>query len=306
MTKRAFSDRASPWILGGCLLMTALAADRLRSRVTARLHKVKEQSDVYALPPPAYVQRAALGYDDAVASILWASTLYQYGAHVGQNRRFPFATQYLRTILHLDPAFRPAYRFMSTLVTMQAVAPEREELDIVRRLFKEGTEALPHDADVWGAYASFLMFEGAQYLPVEERPAWRVEGAVAAERAVELGFFINNLNLSGATYLEQAGQREVALTQLERAWTMAPNDETRDAIAARFQRMKGAARLDRVRRTQKFFADRWRDEAPFVDEGLFGLIGPRRDPMPCVGRLSEPQCAPGWSGALAADGSAPP
>jgi tetratricopeptide (TPR) repeat protein len=277
----------------------AVGIDRLRERALAHLHRVKEQTDVYALPPPPYVKRVALGYDDAVASVLWASTLYQYGEHVGQNRRFPYATQYLQTILHLDPSFRPAYRFMSTLVTMQAVAPERPELDAVRSLLERGIEELPNDGDVWGAYASFMMFEGAQYLPQEEKLAWRTKGAFAAQRAVELGYFMDTINFSGAVYLEQAGHRDLAITQLERAYAVAPNDATRDRIAAKLKRLQGAAALERVSRMQSYFVDRWQREAPFLSEGPFVLIGPKRKVASCAGLAGySPACEPTWAGAL--------
>jgi len=282
-------------------VVVALGIDVLRSRAVARLYRVKEQTDVYALPPPPYVKRVAIGYDDAVASVLWASTLYLYGDHVGHNRRFPYATQYLQTILHLDPTFRPAYRFMSTLVTMQAVAPEREELDVVRTLLERGTEQLPNDADVWGAYASFMLFDGAQYLSPQERLAWRTKGAFAAQRAVELGYFMDSINLSGAVYLEQAGHRDLAIAQLERAYAVAPNDDARDRIAAKLRRMQGAAALERVSRAKAYFIDRWKDEAPFLGEGTFVLVGPKRDVASCAGLVGEmPSCEPGWSGALRA------
>ena len=186
-------------------LVCAFAVDRLRTRMTARLWHVKETSDVYALPPPAYVQRMSLGYEDAVASVLWASVLYQYGVHVGQNLRFLYAGHYLKTILTLDPRFRAAYRFASTLVTMQAHEPDRWQIDELREVLLEGTKVMPDDPEVWGAYATFMLFEGAQYLDPEERKQWRVEGAAAAQRAVELGYFRGNLGINGAIYLDQAG-----------------------------------------------------------------------------------------------------
>src|SRR5438067_1330237 len=81
-------------------------------------------------------------------------------------------------------------------------------------------------ADVWGAYATFMLFEGAQYLEPDEKKAWRVEGAAAAQRAVELGYFQDKLGLNGAIYLEQAGYKDLAIAQLERAYAVAPNEET--------------------------------------------------------------------------------
>lgn len=277
------------------LLVLAVCVDRLRARVVGRLHKVKELSDVYALPPPAYVKRVALGYDDAVVSVVWASVLFQYGEHVGQNRRFPYATQYVDTILFLDPSFRPAYKFLSTFVTMQAVAPERFELDRVRQTLQSGTRANPNDPDAWGAYATFMLFDGAQYLAADEKKAWRIEGAAAAERAVELGYFLDTLGISGAIYLEESGYRDLAVAQLERAYAVAINDETRQRIMNRLERLKANAAIERLRRGEIEFYQTWGKQAPFASEALFMVIGPRRDTEACVGLSGlEPRCKIGW------------
>jgi tetratricopeptide (TPR) repeat protein len=282
------------------VIAAAFGADRLRERTASHLFKVREIDDVYALPPPAYVKALSLGYRDVVASILWASTLYQYGEHVGQNRRFQYSTQYLRTILELDPGFRPAYRFASAIVTMQAVAPSRDELEITKQLLEQGTRELPSDADVWGAYASFMLFEGSQFLDEETKASWRVQGAPAATHAVELGYFMDSLAISGSIFLERAGDRELAIAQLERAYAVAPTEETRDKIAARLRRLQAQEALSRVERVQRFFIGRWRDEAPWLNEGLFVLIGPQRSTAECAGLSgNDPRCAPGWNGALA-------
>jgi hypothetical protein len=276
-------------------LVCGFAVDKLRARITKRLWHVKETSDVYALPPPETVKRLALGYDDAVASVLWASLLYQYGVHVGQNLRFLYAGHYVKTILTLDPRFHAAYKFGSTLVTMQVHEPDRWQLDELRALLLEGTKVMPDDANVWGAYATFMLFEGAQYLEPDERKRWRVEGAAAAQRAVELGYFRDSLGVNGAIYLDQAGYRDLAIAQLERAYAVAPDEDTRDLIRRRLERMQAQSALDRIRRGITEFVDRWQGEAPFFGETQFLLTGPRRDPWACVGLVGvDPSCAPGF------------
>ena len=289
------------------LVACAAIGDQLRARLVERMRKVTEISDVYALPPPVYVKTLAIGYDDAVASVLWASTLYQYGERVGKNRRFEYPTQYLETILELDPAFRPAYRFASTLATMQAVAPERVTLDRVRALLERGTQELPHDPETWGAYASFMMFEGAQFLDEKEKSQWRVTGAHAAQRAVELGYKMSTISVSGAIFLERAGERDLAIAQLERAYAVAPDDDTRQRIVAKLRRLKAQESIARIEQTQRFFLDAWRTQLPWTSESLFVLVGPRRDVASCAGISGEdPGCAPGWTGASSAVASSTP
>lgn len=285
------------------LAVVALVAaiDVSRTRAAARLVKLKDDTDVYALPPPAYVDRGTIGYRDAVASVLWASILYQYGVHVGQNRRFPFATQYLRTIVELAPTFKPAFRFASTFVSMQALPPSHEEIVITREILEGGLEALPSDPDVWGAYASFMMFDAPMYLPDDEKNEWRVKGALAAQRAVELGYVLDNLGVAGALQLVKAGHRDLAIDQLRRAYAIAPDDETRASIGRRLERLEGRAAREEVARTIQAFTTHWNAEAPFVDEDAFVIVGPARATAACAGRAgNDIACSDGWDGAIAA------
>ncbi len=271
--------------------------DRLRGLLTSRLHKITEETEVYALPPPEYVRAASLGHRDAVASILWASTLYQYGDRVSHNRRFEYPTQYVETILALDPGFRPAYRFLSTLTTMQVVAPTRQQIELTAAILERGTRELPNDADVWGAYASFMMFEGAQYLPEPEKKRWRVLGAPAAQRAVELGYFMESLSITGALFLERAGERDLAITQLERAYAVAPNDETRERILQKLRALKAEDAVSRVQRVQNAMFTTWRDRYPWLTETMFTLVGPQHDVLGCAGLAgTSARCTPGWTG----------
>lgn len=283
------------------VIVSVVLIDRLRDGLTSRVRKVTEETEVYALPPPQYVRVAALGHRDAVAAILWASTLYQYGDRVSHNRRFEYPTQYIETILALDPGFRPAYRFLSTLTTMQVVAPTREQVELAAKILEQGTRELPNDADAWGAYAAFMMFEGAQYLPEEEKKRWRIVGAGAAQRAVELGYFMESLSITGALFLERAGERDLAIAQLERAYAIAPNDETRARIVTKLRALKAQDALSRVQRLRDAVFTVWRNEYPWLSESMFALVGPRHDVMACAGLAgTSERCTPGWTGFTAA------
>lgn len=294
-------SRAARVVVGVVAVAIALTTlDRLRGLLTDRLRKVTEETEVYALPPPEYVRVASLGHRDAVASILWASTLYQYGDRVSHNRRFEYPTQYVETILALDPGFRPAYRFLSTLTTMQVVAPTRQQIERTAAILERGTRELPNDADVWGAYASFRMFEGAQYLSEEEKKRWRVLGAPAAQRAVELGYFMESLSITGALFLERAGERDLAIAQLERAFAVAPNEETRERILQRLRALRAEDAVARVQETRNKMFTTWRDRYPWLSETMFNLVGPQHNVLECAGLAGTvARCTPGWTGFIA-------
>ncbi len=303
------SGARTTWLAFAGLALLALVADRLRARVTERVAHLHDTADVYPLPAPEQLKVAAIGYDDAIASILWVSLLYQYGDHVGKNRPFPYATAYARTILHLDPNFRQVYRFVSTFVTMQSKAPELREIVEVRELMERGLEEHPSDPDVWGAYASFMMFEAIPTLPDDQKKRWRLLGAGAAQRAVELGYRIDSLGYTGALFLERNGYRDLAIAQLRRSYAIAPDEATRTKILRKLERLQAANVADSLARDYETFHGRWAVEAPFVTESVFTLIGPKRDVGACAGKVAvEPSCAidfRGLAGEAGAAGSPP-
>lgn len=261
-------------VLGILVVGSAFFADVLRSRMFQSVRKIKDTHDVYPLPPPAYVRRMSLGYSDATISLLWASTLYQYGDHVARNRRFPFAIQYGQTIAALEPQFKPLYRYLSTFVTMQAIAPSLEELELTKQTLLLGVQARPFDPDTWGSLAAFLMFEGAQYFDKETQKQWRLEGAPLAQRAVELGYFMSTLNASGSEYLERFGHTDLAIAQLERAYVVATDDDARDQILAKLRKLKQEGLASKLSSFRKAVRARFLLEAPFASESLFSVIGP--------------------------------
>jgi tetratricopeptide (TPR) repeat protein len=300
------SRARTTWLAFAALAMLAFFADRMRTRVTGRVAHAKEAEDVYPLPAPEQLKVACIGYDDAIASILWASLLYQYGDHVGKNRAFPYASAYARTIVHLDPNLKQVYRFLGTFVTMQSTSPELREIVAVREILEQGLETYPSDPDVWGAYASFMMFEATPTLPDDQKKRWRVVGAGAAQRAVELGYKIDTLGYTGALFLERNGYRDLAIAQLRRSYSIAPDEATRTKILRKLERLQAANVAEALSREYETFRGRWAQEGAFVTESTFTLIGPARDVAACAGRVGiDPACAFGF-GATAATPLASP
>jgi len=206
--------------------------------------------------------------------------------------------------VHLDPSFRQVYRFLSTFVTMQSKQPELREIVEVREVMEHGLEAHPSDPDVWGAYASFMMFEATPTLPDDQKARWRVIGAGAAQRAVELGYRIDTLGYTGALFLERNGYRDLAIAQLRRSYAIAPDEATRTKILRKLERLQAANVADSLAHDYETFYGRWAVEAPFVNESAFMLIGPQRDVAACAGKTGlEPTCALDFRGLTGADAS---
>jgi len=179
---------------GGVVALLVAAAIGLVGNVRASLaetHKrVKDTGNVYLLPPPSQVKALSLGYDAAVADMLWAHTLVAQGIHLQERRRFTNITRLYDAINELDPTWRTPYRLADALITLQSAAIGFEEVSATRRILERGIQNRPLDAELWLNLGQFVAFIApSSYLDdhPELIPTWRDEGLRYLERAAELG-----------------------------------------------------------------------------------------------------------------------
>jgi hypothetical protein len=252
------------------------------------------RSDVHTLPPPAHMQKLAFGYNASIADLLWAKVLVEQGLHWQEKRRFDEMPSYLDGILALEPRFKTVYEYVDTLMLMQYEPGSPEDARRVRGYLERGTRELPYDPEIWLHYGQYLAFLAPSYLKEKsEIDQWRVDGANALARAVELGADADR-SLSAATLLDKAGQRKAAVAQLQRAYALADNPETRRQIRLRLQRMNAQIEaedtLDAVETLHQ-------ESYPFLSRDSVLLIGPRVNPARCAGPSSraDAECARSWS-----------
>jgi hypothetical protein len=106
---------------------------------------------------------------------------------------------------------------------------------------------------------------------------------------------MDTLALSGATFLERAGERDLAIAQLERAYAVAPTEEARQQIAAKLRRLHAQEALSRVERVHRYLFERFRQESPFTSQALFMVVGTQRDVAGCAGLTGDtPRCDVNW------------
>ncbi len=281
------------------LAFVALAGgvDHLRTPIAQRLHVVKETHDIYPFPPPPVLRVATLGYVAAATDVLWGRLLVENGTHWGEHRAFPDMEHYLDAVLGLDPAFRPLYQFVDSLLCYRPMNGHELEARESRAYLERGTRELPNDADIWREYGQFLAFMGPSYLSDEaEKTRWRHDGSVALEHAVELGADLQ-LGIAGSAVLgERLGEREAAIPFLERAYALAEDDATRDDILLRLSRLHAGQAADCTRDAIALVDSGWRKDYPFISRGTYLLIEPAPPAFQCVGpgSSSEKGCARTW------------
>src|SRR5262249_47654809 len=142
----------------------------------------------------------------------------------------------------------------------------------------------------------------------EEKEQWRVEGAEALVRAVELGVVVDRA-ISATSMLSRRGRRQAAVEYLERARALTDDPASIAEIEARLTMLErnvakedaSVARTAQRREVRNRLIDgRWRRDLPFVSRGEFLLLGPLPNAFLCSGndRRTRADCAPDWATAL--------
>jgi hypothetical protein len=270
------------------------------------VHQVK-RDDVVAFPPPEQLRAAVLGWNAAAVDLLWSSLLVEYGVHFSEHRDFTELPRYFDAILGLEPDYASLYRFVDTMLAYRPLQGTEADVLLARRYLERGMRERPQDASLWMRYGQFLAFIAPSFLShPDDIPAWRKEGAIAMEHAVELGADAD-LALSASSMLSRAGESREAIRYLENAYAFTEHPAMRvvhEAIGRQLESLKATALRDEADQVMSAIADRWQRDLPAVPRDQFLLLGPVVDAARCAGLASAgtPECARSWD-KLTAPGS---
>jgi hypothetical protein len=278
------------------LIACAAGIQFVQTPLAKKTLKVSVRDDASALPPPKQLRAMTFGYRAAVANLLWAKLLVEHGLHSQERRPFEAAPRYLEGILELEPEHPMAYAFVDTLlVTAKAGSlPTEADVRLARAFLERGVRERPYDHDVWLHYGQFIAFIAPSSLSDEaEIQRWRRDGALAMARAVELGADADR-SLAASTILSKAGEKKAAIRQLQSAFAITDDPETRRQIIIKLQRLEATPEAEDVVSRVEY---EWRSRYPFLTRGAALLIGPYRSPSACAGPASfaAAHCAADWS-----------
>lgn len=277
-------------------------------RLARTAHDVRERDDVYALPPPAQLHFATLGWDSATVDLLWAGLLVAYGTHWSEHRDFKDIPKYLDAILELEPKYAPVYHFVDTLLAYRPLQGTDEDARLARHYLERGTREYPEDPRLWMRYGQFLAFVAPSFLRDRaDADAWRKDGASAMGHAVELGADAERA-LSAAALLTSSGATAEAIRYLEHAYAFTEHPamtDVHEAIGRRLAALEVTAMRDAADTAARAVDARWKLEMPSAPRSLYILLGPVIDPSRCAGAVAgdDPACARDWG--TAAFGEAP-
>jgi hypothetical protein len=271
----------------------------VQPRMATDFHSIRQRDDVFLLPPPNQLRAMTLGYKAAATDVLWAKLILEYGLHWQEKRAFPDVTRYIDGILALEPDFPLVYDFLDTIMLypMSGVSASEADARQVRAYLERGTRARPYDPNIWVHYGQFVAFLGPQYLTDKsEADQWRLDGANALARGVELGAD-SQRSLAASTILSKAGERQATIDHLQRAYAMTDDPALREQFLLKLRVLKADADAEQA----VTFVDReLRSHYPFLGRGAGLLVGPKRTAAACAGPASYSRrgCARDWQQAI--------
>ncbi len=284
-------------VVGTLLLLAAAGGVALTQPRLARVaHAAGDREDVYALPPPTQLRAATLGWDAAAVDLLWTTLLVQYGSHWQEHRDFSDGVRYAEGILAIEPTYEPLYRIIETLLVYRPLQGTVRDARDARAILERGTRERPYDASLWRRYGEFLAYLAPSFLtdPAEQK-AWRKDGAIAMEHALELGGD-PDAALGAAGVLSDIGERDAVLRFLERAYAMTEHPSMasiHERIGRRLAELLGQMQEGQADALMRAIGDRWQREIPAVSRDDYLLLGPAVDTARCAGLAGagDPACA---------------
>jgi hypothetical protein len=288
----------------GALLLLGVAVGgvaRVQPRLATAAHALREHDmDLYALPPPAELHAATLGWDAAAVDLIWAKLLVEYGTHWSERRNFTDVPKYVDAILELEPTYWPVYRFVDTMLAYRPLQGTEDDVRRARQYLERGTRMRPDDWRVWLEYGQFLAFIAPSFLHDHaEIAGWQKDGADAIGRSVELGADAEGV-LSASTMLTRAGARDQAIAYLRHAYAFTEHpsmSEVHEAIGRKLAALEAGAFRDEADAATRLVRARWTRDLPFLPFDTYLLIAPWTDPARCAGLAAgdDPACARDWT-----------
>ncbi|MBI4956567.1 MAG: hypothetical protein HY908_31410 [Myxococcales bacterium] len=286
--------------LTAAAVLAAVGAIALvRAPLWATERQVKERYDVYVLPPPDELKVLALGYDSAVADLIWSHVMVEQGLHTEARRRFDNLGKFYDALHALDPTWRRPYLFAETLFTFTAETPPLEDVLKAREVLERGVAARPLDGELWADLGYYTSFYAPPSFLEPDHPelakAWRADGIRFLERAAELSGGKAEVGwsaITAASALWKKGETEATLRFLRRALAVTEDENLRAYIRAQLAAL-GASTDPAIERA---FTARYQRFWPFFGKSRALLLGPPRDPARCAGagHGAEPECAASW------------
>ncbi len=264
-------------LLSALVLVGAGAgANALRWRAQQHFRDTQRYEDIYYVPPDAWLPVFSLGYDRALADLLWMRALVYFGDELVHRGQVRHVFDYANAILTLDPDFERVYRWAGTAGMYRPQATSLDDMYEAVDFLRRGVDRFPDDGDLAWDLGASLAFELVPLVDdPREKERLRAAGVEHMQTAALLGAGPDWLALTNATQLRRLGQTEQAIHHLEEMYGIVSDPDIKRQIELEIANLRGQAHADAMRETARELDERHRREFPYLPETLYLLIGPR-------------------------------
>ncbi len=217
------------------------------------------------LPDASRLRPLALGYDNALANVLWFRTISYFGAHVETDRAYPWLEAMCDLVTDLDPRAFHAYQFAGLILPWEAKNP-----DAGIRMLEKG---LLHYPDSWLLHY-YLGVIHYLFRDDTETAARHLErGAALPDAPAMVARF-------AALLRTRHGASETAIAVLEQMLESAASENTRRALEESLLDARAALDLEVLTKLVRQYRDERGALPPdletLVDAGLLRWVPPDR------------------------------
>lgn len=269
-----WNHRIARAILLTCVFATLMVLNRnywLEARDARAESVVVATSEVLYVPDVRTTRIIGLGYDQAMADLMWVRTLGYFGKHFSGDKDYRWLEHFIEQIMQLDPKFRKVYHWAGTNV-LYGRAFTNQNVRISNRFYKKAIERFPDDFEA--AYRLGLNYyvEMRADDPVEKRK-FREIGLSYLEMAANRPDAPDRIRSLVASISSKLGKQQVALQYLIDLYVKTTDEKTKESIKSRIDELRGAQDKSTVLAAAQAFETKREALTPYLPPGLYALMG---------------------------------
>ena len=266
--------RAMRIAIVGLLVVGGLSSLRaLRVRSMDHFIDSQRYEDLYYLPSPPWLKVLSLGYDEAMADLVWMRALIYYGEEFKEKGAVRHVFHYADALLTLDPDFRRAYRWVGMAALYRPQGSDLEEMKRAADYLELGVRRFPDDGELAWDLGATLTYEILPHVEdPAEKEAIRLRGAEHMIAAARLGAGPPWVTLSNLSALTKLGKLEQAARHLEEMYLSVQDPVLREEIRRHLIRLRNESAARATGQALEELRSRWQSEHPELPVELYLLI----------------------------------
>jgi hypothetical protein len=248
----------------------------LRNHAAARFESVRTDADRFYLPPPLWLRLFSLGFNEAVADLVWIKSIIHFGKNFTIKDQERFVTNFVESAIELDPRFRSIYVAGAVLTMYQDRGkPSKKTLLMAIDILERGHKEFPNDgniafnlgfahySDMWGHISTDLNDPETKFHLERGRKLIRKSALMPGSPPYAA--------LYSLSLLSEETRADLRIEHLQALLVSETNPEIRKSLIEMLHEELGAAAKRDIETTSRL-QEAWRSEMPFVPYDLYMLI----------------------------------